>query len=100
MTPYKRVGTDRHLNGYAADVWLYNSEGKQLTVNHQDFRDFAKAAKNAGATGIGAGIGYMASVGLHVDISADNTVPEDAVAYWGAGGRKTNAPQWLINIMS
>lgn len=100
MTPYRRVGTDRHLNGYAADVWLYNSEGKQLTVNHQDFRDFAKAAKNAGATGIGAGIGYMAAVGLHIDISAGNTIPADSVTYWGAGGRKANAPQWLINIMS
>lgn len=99
MTAQRRTGSDRHLNGYAADVWLYNSEGQRLNVNSQPLRDFCQAAKNAGATAIGAGIGYMGAVGVHIDISAGNTVPAGSAKYWGAGGRSANAPQWLINIM-
>jgi len=99
MTAQRRTGSDRHLNGYAADVWLYNSEGKRLNVNSQPLRDYCKAAKNAGATAIGAGIGYMGAVGVHIDISAGNTVPAGSATYWGAGGRSANAPSWLIDIM-
>ena len=99
MTAQRRTGSDRHLNGYAADVWLYNSEGQRLNVNSQPLRDYCKAAKNAGATAIGAGIGYMGAVGVHIDISAGNSVPAGSATYWGAGGRSANAPQWLINIM-
>ena len=99
MTPQRRTGSDRHLNGYAADVWLYTSEGKRLNVNSQELRDWCQQAKNAGATAIGAGVGYMGAVGVHLDISAGNTVPANSAKYWGAGGRAANAPQWLINIM-
>jgi hypothetical protein len=99
MTPQRRTGSDRHLNGYAADVWLYTSEGKRLNVNSQELRDWCQQAKNAGATAIGAGVGYMGAVGVHLDISAGNTVPANSAKYWGAGGRSANAPQWLINIM-
>ena len=100
MTPQRRTGSDRHLNGYAADVWLYTSEGKRLNVQSQELRDWCQQAKNAGATAIGAGVGYMGAVGVHLDISAGNTVPADSTKYWGAGGRSANAPQWLINIMA
>lgn len=100
MTPQRRTGSDRHLNGYAADVWLYTSEGKRLNVQSQELRDWCQQAKNAGATAIGAGVGYMGAVGIHLDISAGNTVPANSAKYWGAGGRAANAPQWLINIMT
>ena len=100
MTQQRRTGSDRHLNGYAADVWLYTSEGKRLNVQSQELRDWCQQAKNAGATAIGAGVGYMGAVGVHLDISAGNTVPADSAKYWGAGGRSANAPQWLINIMT
>lgn len=99
MTPQRRTGSDRHLNGYGADVWLYTSEGKRLNVQSQELRDWCQQAKNAGATAIGAGVGYMGAVGVHVDIAAGNTVPAGSAKYWGAGGRAANAPQWLINIM-
>ena len=100
MTPQRRTGSDRHLNGFAADVWLYTSEGKRLNVQSQQLRDWCQQAKNAGATAIGAGVGYMGAVGVHLDISAGNTVPAGSAKYWGAGGRSANAPQWLINIMT
>ena len=100
MTPQRRTGSDRHLNGFAADVWLYTSEGKRLNVQSQELRDWCQQAKNAGATAIGAGVGYMGAVGIHLDISAGNTVPAGSATYWGAGGRAANAPQWLINIMT
>ena len=99
MTPQKRTGSDRHLNGFAADVWLYTSEGKRLNVQSQELRDWCQQAKDAGATAIGAGVGYMGAVGIHLDIAAGNTIPTNSAKYWGAGGRASNAPQWLINIM-
>ena len=100
MTPQRRTGSDRHLNGFAADVHLFTSEGKRLNVQSQELRDWCQQAKNAGATAIGAGVGYMGNVGVHLDISAGNTVPAGSAKYWGAGGRAANAPQWLINIMT
>jgi hypothetical protein len=99
MTPQRRTGSDRHLNGYAADVWLYK-DGKRLTVNSPDLHAWVQAAKNAGATAIGAGIGYMGNVGVHLDISAGNTVPANSATYWGASGRSANAPSWLVKIMT
>ena len=100
MTPQRRTGSDRHLNGFAADVHLFTSEGKRLNVQSQELRDWCQQAKNAGATAIGAGVGYMGNVGVHLDISAGNTVPVGSAKYWGAAGRSANAPQWLINIMT
>jgi hypothetical protein len=100
MTQQRRTGSDRHLNGFAADVHLFTSEGKRLNVQSQELRDWCQQAKNAGATAIGAGVGYMGNVGVHLDISAGNTVPANSAKYWGAGGRAANAPQWLINIMT
>jgi hypothetical protein len=100
MTPQRRTGSDRHLNGFAADVHLFTSEGKRLNVQSQELRDWCQQAKNAGATAIGAGVGYMGNVGVHLDISAGNTVPAAAAKYWGAGGRAANAPSWLITIMT
>ena len=100
MTPQRRTGSDRHLNGFAADVHLFTSEGKRLNVQSQELRDWCQQAKNAGATAIGAGVGYMGNVGVHLDISAGNTVPAGSAKYWGAAGRSANAPQWLINIMT
>ena len=100
MTPQRRTGSDRHLNGFAADVHLFTSEGKRLNVQSQELRDWCQQAKNAGATAIGAGVGYMGNVGVHLDISAGNTVPAGSAKYWGAAGRSANAPQWLISIMT
>jgi hypothetical protein len=100
MTPQRRTGSDRHLNGFAADVHLFTSEGKRLNVQSQELRDWCQQAKNAGATAIGAGVGYMGNVGVHLDISAGNTVPAGSATYWGSGGRAANAPQWLINVMT
>ena len=71
-----------------------------MNVQSQELRDWCQAAKDAGATAIGAGVGYLSAVGVHVDISAGNTVPADAITYWGAGGRAANAPSWLIKIMT
>ena len=99
MTPTKRTGSDRHLHGYGCDVWIFNA-GVKLNVNDSLFQAFAKACKDAGATSIGAGTGYMGSVGLHVDIAKGNTIAQSGTAsYWGAGGRSANAPSWLISIM-
>jgi hypothetical protein len=96
-----RTGTHRHDNGFAGDIWLYKN-GKQLgtgTNASADVIAFAQAAKDAGATGIGAGDGYMRGNSMHVDISRGNSVGDEAGTHWGRDNSSDNSPQWLRNIM-
>lgn len=97
----EHVGSNRHNNGYAADIWIYKN-GRQISmVQNADLAaNFAKAAKQAGALSIGAGSGYMDGVGMHVDISPGNTVPITEARYWGKDGASRNAPKWLVSIMT
>ena len=95
------VGSHRHDDGYAADIWLYKNGNRISMVNDvADASSFATAAKAAGALSIGAGPGYMGGVGMHVDISPGNTVVLASARYWGSGGRAANAPSWLRGVMA
>ena len=95
------VGSHRHDDGYAADIWLYKNGSRLSMVNNvAEASDFAAAAKSAGELSIGAGSGYMGGVGMHVDISPGNTVALASAKYWGSGGRSANAPSWLRGIMA
>ena len=95
------VGSHRHDDGYAADIWLYKDGNRLSMVNDvADASAFAIAAKAAGALSIGAGSGYMGGVGMHVDIAPGNTVLITSAKYWGSGGRSANAPTWLVGVMS
>ena len=64
-----RVGSTRHDLGNAADVDLY-SGGKVLSdTNPADVelkKKFVTAATSAGASGVGAGMGYMGATKIHV----------------------------------
>ena len=87
-----RVGSTRHDDGNAADLDLYIGNRKLSPNNPEDlpiFKRFVAAAKSAGATGIGAGEGYMApdASRLHVGFGSE--------AIWGAGGKSANAADWL-----
>jgi hypothetical protein len=80
----KRVGSTRHDLGNAADVRLYtvDDNGKRKRVNfltkkgREVYRNFIEAAAAAGATGIGAGQGYMGAESIHVGFGS--------VADWGS----------------
>ncbi|RPG31799.1 MAG: hypothetical protein CBB72_011575 [Muricauda sp. TMED12] len=96
------VGSHRHDDGYAADIWIYTDEARtnRIYVANGDAQTvaFIQALRSAGAESIGAGPGYMGGVGIHVDI-AKTYVPEVTYAgYWGAGGKSANAPSWLSGI--
>lgn len=95
--PGERTGSTRHDHGNAADINLYQ-DGRLLSFTKADDRDtiasFVSAAVAAGATGIGAGLGYMGASGLHVGFGP-NGVQGGPVTVWGAGGRTVNAPSWL-----
>jgi hypothetical protein len=90
-----RTGSTRHDKGMAADLDLY-ADGKRLSPSSDPeiFKTFVKASRDAGATGIGAGEGYMSQDGsrLHVGFGAS--------AIWGAGGQSANAADWLKNAMN
>ncbi len=84
-----RTGSTRHDDGKAADVQLFKA-GRLLDFEDGD-RDlvaaFVSAAAARGATGIGAGVGYMGPHRLHIGFGSQ--------LVWGAGGRAVNAPAWL-----
>lgn len=64
-----RTGSTRHDNGNAADVWLEKGGRKLADTNPQDkaiMQKFVAASVQAGATGVGAGHGYMGPSNIHV----------------------------------
>ena len=103
-----RLGSKRHNDGFAADIWLYTPEvytsnlGKNRLSVVSDIKlvsDFSRALKAAGIISIGAGPGYMNNFGIHIDIAPGNSVSKNAKTFWGAGGSPNTAPTWLKNIM-
>lgn len=87
-----RVGSTRHDHGNAADVMFYHG-GRMLDWNNPGdipvLADIVARAKAAGVTGIGAGNDYMGPGRMHIGFGSP--------AVWGAGGKRANAPQWLID---
>jgi hypothetical protein len=98
-----RTGSHRHDNGNAADVQLF-SNGRQLSLNNANdlpiIQNFITQAKQAGATGFGAGNGYMGDNTFHIDNAYSG------LSYWGGPLDPTsgtyisaNAPRWLRQIV-
>ena len=86
----KRTGSVRHDLGNAADLEL-GVGGRVLTFTVTDelpfFIRFVTEAARRGATGIGAGEGYMNDHTIHVGFGKR--------AVWGKSGTSANAPAWL-----
>jgi len=108
-----RVGSTRHDNGHAADVHLFTGTGankRQLSLNNPAdvplIQNFIIESKRAGATGIGAGNGYMGDTGIHVDNAAKYGQADPTASFWGGRPdnqgriRSANAPAWLKTIMT
>lgn len=105
----RRTGSTRHDNGHAADVRLKNGNGRILSLDNPAdvplIQNYIAEAKRAGATGIGAGNGYMGNDGIHIDNAAKYGQANPNATYWGGledNGtfRARNAPQWLKTIMT
>jgi hypothetical protein len=109
-TSSNRVGSTRHDNGHAADIELSGADGRVLSLDNPAdvplIQNFIIEAKNAGATGIGAGNGYMGNNRIHVDNAAQYGQAPGGTSYWGGlpdnqgNIRAKNAPQWLKTIMT
>ena len=90
-----RTGSHRHDGGRSADVKLYTvgPDGQRRYLSMNDPADrkvmegFIRGTVRNGATGVGAGPGYMGEHGIHIGGG-----PSMA---WGAGGRSANAPDWV-----
>jgi hypothetical protein len=106
-----RTGSNRHDNGYAADVVIYKDGFTGTELSSKRAEDlaimvaFMKACKAAGATAIGQGNAYMGDTGIHVDIAitganAGVISKISSVKYWGGKGARTaDAPVYLKDIM-
>ena len=107
-----RTGSNRHDNGYAADVVIFKDgfQGRELSSRNSDdlaiMVAFMKACKDAGATAIGQGNNYMGDTGIHVDIaltgqSAGQLTKISTASFWGGKDAKRGlAPQYLSDIMT
>ena len=104
----RRTGSRRHDAGFAADVALYDGD-RRLRVNDPEelsiVQTFIRAAKAAGATGVGAGNGYMSDQTYHIDIADGNSLQPGqrgyGARYWGTSSASSaGAPAWLRQIMS
>lgn len=90
----KRTGSVRHDHGKAADIKAYTlADGKKSYLDHTStagqkmWGDIVRLSVAGGATGIGAGKDYMGGQTVHIGYGNKGT--------WGAGGRGSNAPEWL-----
>ena len=113
-----RIGSNRHDKGYAADCRLFTGTGANKTRLYTSNQEhlgimlkFAQACRDAGATGIGMGNGYMYDKNIHVDIAwkGDQAGIISGILpnrYWGGGegnGTRTgtpNAPVYLASLMA
>ena len=106
-----RTGSNRHDKGYAADCRVLDGDGTRLYTNNQAqlaiLLKFVEECKNAGATAVGMGNGYMSNGNVHVDIAWKGQqagVISGILSnrYWG-GSSPTNtasAPKYLSDTMS
>jgi hypothetical protein len=106
-----RTGSNRHDKGYAADCRVLDGDGTRLYTNNQAqlaiLLKFVEECKNAGATAVGMGNGYMSNGNVHVDIAWKGQqagVISGVLSnrYWG-GTSPTNtasAPRYLVDTMA
>ncbi len=95
-TSGRRIGSQRHDGGAAADIELIcNGRALNFTIpgDADTICRFVAAAAWNGATGIGAGVDYMGPNRLHVGFG--NGPADTARVVWGAGGLPGAAPDWL-----
>ena len=90
-----RTGSNRHDNGYAADIRVFDGSTRLSAENSSTFdrlSKFVKLLQSEGIESVGAGPGYM-NGDLHVDIAA--SVGQGPATTWGIGGRNATTPEWL-----
>ena len=107
-----RTGSNRHDKGYASDVALYvpDFNGRKLSSNSAaDLAImilFMRECKDAGATSVGQGNGYMGDTGIHVDISwlgqqAGKITGITSNRTWGGGSANyALAPTYMKDLMA
>lgn len=63
-------GADRHQTGAAADIRVYDAQGREInmTDNPEIMADIARAAAGRGARGLGFGSEYMGGNHIHIDL--------------------------------
>jgi len=93
-----RTGSHRHDSDVGAgDIQLIDeATGKPVSMRTPEGREkilqYMRAARDAGATGFGAGLDYMGEHTIHVGFGDPGV--------WGAGGKGANAPKWLKDGMN
>ena len=97
----RRTGSIRHDGGAAADIRVYNENGRRLSAASHNSKDidalqsFVKLLLENGITSVGADRDYM-NGNLHVDIATNSPA-----TCWGASGasyKRIYAPSWLASL--
>ena len=91
VTSGVRPGSERHGAGGAADVKIRDASGRLLDMRNAEDQAimgaFMEEAVAQGATGVGAGMGYMGAHVMHIGGGRAGT--------WGAGGRAATTVPWV-----
>ena len=100
-----RVGSRRHDDGYAADMQIYDENGRYLSAASRSAKDiealqqFVVVLLKNGIGSVGADSDYM-NGNMHVDIA--HVGPQESVkACWGKGpkgSKRIYAPKWLSSV--
>jgi hypothetical protein len=90
----ERLGkTTNHDHGNAADFIVFDMDNKIIRpdnpANEKLLTKFSANMFKNGFTNVGAGNGYMGGIAIHAGIGANKNI-------WGKGGKRANAPDWLI----
>ena len=100
-----RVGSKRHDDGYAADMQIYDENGRLLSAASRSVKDiealqkFVAVLLKNGIGSVGADSDYM-NGNMHVDI-AHVGPQESPKACWGKGplgSKRIYAPSWLTSV--
>lgn len=105
LTGNTRVGSRRHDDGYAADMQIYDENGRYLSAASRSSKDiealqqFVVVLLKNGIGSVGADSDYM-NGNMHVDIA--HVGPQESVkACWGKGpkgSKRIYAPKWLSSV--
>ncbi len=93
----RRTGSLRHNNGYAADVRIYNKDGRRLTATRSkdipELEKIVKTLRENGVESIGAHPLYM-NGNLHIDIASSGPSSSPSTV-WGNTHGYGSSPNWL-----
>lgn len=102
-----RTGSARHDRGFAADIVVYDANGRLIRTDRPEGHEETKLAiemikyiKGKGVTAVGAGPRYMSGSTFHVDMAYGKNPGALPSPHWGEDNSAANSPPWFARLWS